>query len=259
MERYGLHDFPVQRILDIDLDFFLDRIFYGHDEPQGRLSSRDYIPDTKETILRYLIERCGLQESEPLPGALCEHHVEVFDHWEAMLQEGVLSAPFEVVHLDAHADMGLGNLSCLYIAEEMLAQPLEEREVPGGNDPWSLNNCNFLIYALALRWIGKLTYVHHPEWKDDIQWMHMKDFSTTSGIIQLKQFEPGFTDGLEDFMKIKDLPFRAEPEIPMEVVERKDYRANAKPDFVFITQSPNYTPPTMDPIFEKMGCLIVDW
>ncbi|MDA7916092.1 UPF0489 family protein [Verrucomicrobia bacterium] len=241
----------MQRVLDIDLDFFLNRIYYCQDEPQGRLDPAEYQVDSTEVVMAYLRDRCGLDEENPIPGVACEHHVEVFDHWEQMVEDGVLIPPFEVVHVDAHADMGLGNLSCLYIAEEMLIAPLEERIVPGGRDPWSLNNCNFILFALAMGWIGKLTYVRHPDCIDDIQWMHMKDFSTTSGYVQMKRFEPGFADDLKDFMEVKKLPFTADPEIPMEVVSRDDFIATEVPDFLFITQSPNYTPETIDPVFEK--------
>ncbi len=246
----------MQLVLDIDLDFFLDRIFYAPDEPQGRLSGEEYQVDDEQKVVSYLEKQCGLSESSPVPGAMCEHHVEVYDWWEAMVDEGILEPPFEVVHVDAHADLGLGNLSCLYIAEEMLSQPVEERDVPGGTDPWSLNNCNFMIYAAAMRWLGKMTYVRHPKCVDDLQWMHMKDFSNDSGALQLKQFDPGFTEGLEDFNEVKKLPFRAEPEIPLAVQERYAFELKQRPDFLFITKSPNYTPVEMDPIFEKVRPLV---
>jgi hypothetical protein len=242
----------VQRVLDIDLDFFLDRIMYCQDEPKGRAREREFKVDDTEIALGFLRERCGLSAEEPLPGFACRQHKEVFFHWRRMLREGSLRAPFEVIHVDAHSDMGLGNNSCLYIAEDLLAQPVDKRRVPTSQDSWALGDCNFIAYALACRWIGKLTYVHHPDFVDDVQWMHMKDFSTKSGFVQMKRFEPGFTEGLQTFLDVKNIPFEAEPDIPFDVTPRSEFRCGGKPDYVFIAQSPNYTPPSADRLFERM-------
>ena len=105
---------------------------------------------------------------------------------------------------------------------------------------------------MATRWIGRLTYVTHPEWIDDIQWLHMKDFDTKSGFVQMKRFEPGFTEQLEDFTDVKKLPFAADPDIPMEVIPRAEFQLDQPADFVFISQSPNYTPPTADTLFNAL-------
>ena len=242
----------MQRILDIDLDFFLDQILYANDEPRGRPGAKDYQPDDVDVALAFLQRNCLLKADRPTPGHICKHHREVFFHWRGMLKSGELRAPFEVVHVDAHADMGLGNNSCLYIAEELLAQPPPKRRVPTGRESWQLGDCNFIAYALATQWIGKLTYVTHPKWRDDIQWLHMKDFDTQSGFVQMKKFEPGFTDQLTDFMDVKNLPFEADPDIPMDVVPRAEFQLESPPDLVFISQSPNYTPATADKLFAAM-------
>ncbi len=241
----------MQRILDIDLDFFLDRIFHCQDEPKRRLSSKEYRVEPIDEALAYLREHCGLAEAQPIPGEVCKHHKEVFFHWERMIRDGVLKTPFEVIHVDAHADMGLGNLSSLYIAEEFLAQPVKRRRVPRSKEPWALNNCNFILYALAMRWIGRLTYVTHPRCQDDVQWMHMKDFSSKSGFVQLKQFEPGLAERVKDPLDVKKFPFEAEPEVPMAVVPREEFRIDGRPDFVFISQSPTYTPREVDELFAR--------
>lgn len=242
----------MQSVLDIDLDFFLDRILYADDEPRGRPGDDEYQPDPPDAAVAFLREQCGLDEAEPVPGHVCRHHREVFFHWRRMLRRGELRAPFEVVHVDAHADMGLGNNSCLHIAEDLLADPPEQRRPPTHRESWAVGDCNFIAYALACRWIGRLTYVHHPDWRDDVQWLHMKDFSTTSGAVQMKRFEPGFTEGLENFLDVKELPFEPEPEIPFAAVPRGDYANADKFDFVFLSQSPNYTPPAADAVFERL-------
>jgi hypothetical protein len=246
----------VQRVLDIDLDFFLNRIFNSDAEPRGRLDARDYRVDPTAVALAYLHENCGVPTGVATPGLACERHVDVWFQWRRMIHAGVLKTPFEVIHVDAHADMGLGNNSCLYIAEELLVEPVERRRPPIGKDTWCVRDNNFIAYALACRWIGRLTYVTHPDCQDDVQWMHMKDFDTRSGFVQMKRYPPGFADRLEHFLDIKKLPFEAEPDIPMTVVERAEYRTDSAPDFVFLARSPNYTPPTADGLFEELKKLI---
>ena len=243
-------------MLDIDLDFFLDRIFNSDNEPQGRLDSRTYRVDPIETALAYLRDRCLVSPESPKPGHICERHAEVYFHWRSMIRDGILKPPFEVIHVDAHADMGLGNTSCLYIAEDLLAVPPKRRRAPTGRDSWCVGDNNFIAYALACRWIGKLTYVMHPDCQDDVQWMHMKDFNTRSGFVQMKRFEPGFTENLEHYLDVKNLPFEAEPDIPMNLVSRPDHQSDASPDFVFIARSANYTPKTADGLFEELKRLV---
>ena len=72
----------------------------------------------------------------------------------------------------------------------------------------------------------------------------------------MKRFEPGFTEGLNDYLDVKSLPFEAEPDIPMTIVSRPDFQADMPPDFVFISQSPNYTPQTADELFERTKALV---
>ena len=246
----------MQRVLDIDLDFFLNRIFNSDAEPRGRLDARDYQVDPTPTALTYLHDHCGVPRNATRPGLACERHVDVWFHWRRLIRAGILRTPFEVIHVDAHADMGLGNNSCLYIAEELLAEPPGRRRPPIGRDTWCVRDNNFIAYALACRWIGKLTYVTHPDCQDDVQWLHMKNFDTRSGFVQMKRFEPGFAERLDHFLDVKKLPFEPEPEIPLQVVPRHEYRAADAPDFIFLARSPNYTPATADPLFDALKGLI---
>ncbi len=246
----------MQTVLDIDLDFFLDRILYNSDEPKGRPDNRHYKVDTIESAFAFLHEQCGLPPKATFPGHCCIHHKEVFFKWKMMICDGILKVPFKVIHIDAHADMGFGNASCTYIAEHFLAKPPEQRKLPLSGGPWAVNNCNFLAYALASRWISHLTYVTHPQYEDDIQWVHMKDFSSTSGFVQMKLFKIGFTHRLSNPLDVKKLPFKAEPDIPLDVISRSQFRTNTLPDFVFISQSPNYSPPAADKLYAQL-CKIV--
>jgi hypothetical protein len=69
----------VDRVLDIDLDFFV----YGSailNPPDGpRLDPEDFGIWGHEDAMSFLTVQCGLEE--PLPGASIEHHDEAFYRW----------------------------------------------------------------------------------------------------------------------------------------------------------------------------------
>lgn len=242
----------MQRILDIDLDFFLDRILYCKDEPKGRPSSLCYTVDSTRKALHFARTQCLLAEKLPLPGAACIHHKEVFFQWQSLIRQNIIKTPFELIHVDAHADMGFGNTSCAYIAEELLAKPIQKRKAPLSGGSWAVNNCNFIAYALALGWIGKLTYVTHPEYIDDVQWVHMKDFSSHSGFVEMKRFPKNTMFRLKNSQQIKKIPFTPDPLIPMTITERSSFQLDQAADFLFVSQSPNYSPVTADSLYKKL-------
>ncbi len=72
-----------------------------------------------------------------------------------------MTTPFDVVHVDAHADLGLGfgDLGWFHLAADLLHRTREERAV---ENPPGLTEGNYLLYAVACGWIESLTYVAHP-------------------------------------------------------------------------------------------------
>ena len=96
----------MQRILDLDLDFFQHNVEYLKNLDGERLDSAHYPPWQHDEAVSFLERQCGLSRDDPLPGASVEHHGEVFFVWRELIASGVLSTPFEIVHVDAHADLG---------------------------------------------------------------------------------------------------------------------------------------------------------
>jgi hypothetical protein len=66
-----------------------------------------------------------------------------------------------VVHVDAHSDLGSGwnNRSFTFIETELLALSIEQRRHPTFALE-HLNSGNYLLGAIANRWISQLTYVY---------------------------------------------------------------------------------------------------
>jgi len=234
-------------ILDIDLDFFLSVI--PTIAAQDRLDSTEYFAWSDEKVRLFLENQCGLSPKKPIQGSVFTHHHEAFIFWRDLIQKNILTTPFEVVHVDAHADLGLSlcDGSWKYISGELLSLPLEQRitSCEGGKNGLSANN--YLYFALACHWIKKLTYVHHPKMNNDLPPLIFKDFNTESGLIQLKKYDKKVLENERFFDSLQEYPIlETEDEIPFALIKCNNYKANSVFDFVFLTQSPSYTPIASD-------------
>ena len=177
-----------------------------------------------------------------------EEHDGVYKKWRDLNVANRLAIPFDVVHVDARADLGMGDSSWHYISTDLLHRNECDRINPIEGGPNGLNQGNFLLFAVACRWIRELTYVYHPDSKigfglRDIPRTAMKNFDVDCQIIQLKKFNSLTPLGIrpEDSVLVG-----LEPEVPLHKVAGKDFMASANFDFMFLTRSPRYTPAIAD-------------
>lgn len=113
------------------------------------------------------------------------------------MARGEMVPPFSVTHLDAHADLGLGDAGCTYLMNELAFEPVEkrydilDRRRPARRDGIhllgnkELNDGNWLAFALACGWLSELTYVFNSENEGegrpgDLLNFLMKDFDFNS-------------------------------------------------------------------------------
>lgn len=240
------------RVLDLDLDFFLDYIAHWKIEDGSRLSDTEYIPWTEEEVRGFLENQCRLSTNRQVKGRFVTHHHEAFLFWRDLILKEQLTTPFEIVHVDAHSDTGLGDDGYLYIMTKQLHQAPSHRI-----NPIKLYAGNYLSHAIACRWVEKLTFVLHPEWDNDLMWTHLKDFSDDSGAFQLKKYSATKLTSwnLDRMREIK--PDDLEPEVPYELVDWKEYATQQPFDFMVLAHSPGYTPPEADrliPIIKEYIC-----
>jgi hypothetical protein len=244
----------VTRVLDIDLDFFLDAIVFW---PQGDERPGDdegYDPWPEDAVRAFLESRCLLTTSSPTSGAAFAEHFEVFDDWKTRIASGALTPPFDVVHVDAHADLGLGDASYMTLATDLLGLDVSARSDPPRDGLSGLASGNYLAFAAACRWLKTLTYVHHPDGGDDLPRSLMKNWDHASGALQLKFF--GKSGKQHDVMNGTSAPLALEPAIPICVVNGSDYQATQPFDLVFLAQSPLYSPPSADALIDVISSYI---
>jgi len=231
-------------VLDLDLDFFLNH--YETDQPADadtRLDNR-FEPWPATQVRAYLEGRCGLSTSSPTPGKRVRRHDQVFHSWQHLIARGSLAVPFDVVHIDAHADLGEGDSVWMYLCGDFF-------DIEPGDRPSAcrhkLNEGNYLLFAIACGWVRSLTYVMHPERTEpDVTSLYLRDLGDGDLSIQIRRWP-------EEVMEVplSNAYLTADPIdslgcVPLELLDCEDFRATRPFDFVFLAESPSFTPLTSD-------------
>lgn len=208
----------------------------------------------EEDVRSFLENNCKLNRNNKLQGAYFTHHVEVFHFLRSLQEKSNFELTFNIDHVDAHADLGTGDCSYVYIASDILSLPIHERAYPQKiNGCYGLSSGNFLAFAVACRWISCLRYINDINETDDIQWFNLKNFEFFADSIQLKQFSSADMEALTSG-RLGDMqlgarsltPISIEPEVPLHVIDHKSFSSTNTYDFIFLTQSPGFTPKTSD-------------
>lgn len=247
------------RILDIDLDFFLNRKRCGTVTSEERLSEEEYKPWSSEEFIYYLENKCGLNSNHKISGKVFKHHDEVFYYLRNLQENNNYGLTFDIDHLDAHGDLGLGDSSHFYISSELLHLPINERCYPDKiKGHYGLGAGNYLSFAIACRWITSLNYINQLKWSNDIGWFHFRNFDISTNIIEMKKYTKQQLADFEMFCipehMIKFPPVEIEPEVPFNYIDSTIFQSGGNYDYVFLTQSPGFTPKSSDKllsIFER--------
>ena len=259
------------KILDLDMDYFMTKVANGVGESvTSRLIDEEFEQSVwcKDDVIRFLEDKLGLSKEAKIPGRIVSGHNEALYFWKELMLDGKLSVPFEVVHIDSHADLGLGTDSAAYISRELLKWPVTDRPEHSRHVNCFGHECSegiadYLLYALAYRWISRLTYCGNPNGEsNDYDISVMKDLKEqfiwndpVDNVIQLI-YNPNmscpnpYTDDPEDVQAYLDSGIK-EPEVPFTIIptiEGVNYCGDF--DFVLLAQSPNYTPESADFIMD---------
>ncbi|MBS1878619.1 MAG: UPF0489 family protein [Actinobacteria bacterium] len=240
------------RVLDLDLDFFIDGVAHWRTADSARLDAEEFPPWPHDEALRFLEERCLLDGR--LPGIAIEHHRELFPRWRAGVEAGSLAAPFHVTHVDAHADLGLGEISYQYLMTELLFEAPKDRLWPR-EGPGGLDDGSFLAFAIACRWISDLVYVFNDGGGSDVFSFFREGFDPAADRIQLpamNRAEMEKVAGLRGGEFGKGNAERLEPSVPFAEVPWHSFQAPAPFDFISLTRSPAFTPPEADVLFDEI-------
>jgi len=234
------------RVLDLDLDFFLADCC-----PLAPLGDRPALeghePWAEEAVRRFLEEQCGLSRENPTRGAIFPTHDGALLYWRDRILDGSLTKPFHVTHVDAHSDLGIGYPGTGYVLNGVLPQSPSLRADPARYyELKQLDEANYLLFALAFRYIASLDNVRNPKSRPDIPKELLAE--GRSDAIRLTSFAARLMEGKNG----------TEPTVPFNVYE--DYRtfcAEAPYDFVTLAISPRYAPQAADKLAEVIGAYIL--
>jgi hypothetical protein len=247
----------VQRVLDIDLDFFVTPVIHSP-QHSDRPSADEHAVWPVDEALEFLRGGCGL--TGRLPGFLTETHDELFPMWRDAVQADILVPRFHVTHLDAHADLGRGDAGYVYPMTSLLFSAPHERWYP--NPPpgkTGLTEGNFLLFAIACGWINSLEYVFGEGGGGDELSCVMKGFDIKAGGVQLAAMtRPNFLNWNFGHHERQAVISHLEPEVSYESGRWEDFSAEQPYDFVCLTRSPLYTPASADPLYDQIAANFVE-
>ena len=249
------------KVLDLDMDYFLD---YPVDNI--RYDSEQRVDDVRvinsvwseERVRLFLENNLGLSKNNKIMGRIVKGHNEALFFWKELIERELLDYPFSVVHVDSHADLGIRDESLIFILDDLICWNVENRIRSCGSDCekdgrfYNIEIGNYLLYALAYRWIEKLVYCGNPNNESGdvppqilLKGLPSYDFDR---IIKSKiKLQPLNEDSLFD-----------EPEIPFKVIPKVEQVSfSGDFDFVLLAQSPNYTPKNADYIMDVFKEFII--
>lgn len=261
------------KVLDLDMDYFMEHIASFISFNTSERLDEDGYGDTvwsEERVRDFLENNLGLSKNNKIPGRVVVGHNESLFFWEELLEQGKLADPFEVVHVDSHADLGLGCSSSDFLQSAFLTLPVETRRRIRDDEGVGISIGDYLLWAVAYKMISKITYCANPNGdKNDYVWDTLKDFKEDmiwnkpiSNYIQLKynsQMEwPKYNDSKE-YKKKYMLGAIKDPEVELRIIPTiEDVKFQGDFDYAVIAQSPNYTPASADFILDVFRDYIVE-
>ena len=117
------------RVLDLDMDYFMTEIANTPFSCKERLAEEDYGNSvwSEEEVRQFLEQNLGLSKTHKIPGRIVSGHNESLFFWKELIDSKKLSDSFDVVHVDSHADLGLGDASCSFLQSEFLTLSIDSR------------------------------------------------------------------------------------------------------------------------------------
>lgn len=232
----------MQRVLDIDLDYFLAECC-----PLAAVGERPTLEGhehwDEDAVRTFLEKHCLLSRDHPIPGRVFETHDGALRYWAELMERGKLAAPFHVTHVDAHSDLGIGHPGPGYVLYNVLSLPPARRlELDRFYREKKLDEANYLLFALAARIVGSLENVRRPFSREDVP---SQIFTPDGAHICLPQSFPDLFERVNG----------PEPMIPYrEYKEDGSFTAAAPYDFISLAISPRYAPQAADgliPVFKE--------
>lgn len=224
----------MQRILDIDLDFFIEGCCELAEKGK-RPSAQGHDPWSESAVRQFLEQNVGISRDKPVRGRIFETHDKALLYWRELIEKGSLKPAFSVTHIDAHSDLGIGKPGPGFVLNTVISTCLEQRRcIERYYKMNELDEANYLLFALGFRWIGELVNVRNPSSHEDIprEILVCNDKGERCAL-HLESFASRLLEGKNG----------REPHIPYtEYKNYADYKANGDYSYMSLAISPRYLP-----------------
>lgn len=242
----------MQRVLDVDLDFFLHGVANDVDpKSTKRLDAREYPPWTRDKTMSFLVDRCGLKAQ--LPGFAVENHGEVFGKWRSLIEAGRLHPPFHVTHVDAHGDLSMGEIGYKHVLTELVHLPPERRPATAAA---RVGDGDYLAHAIGCRWINDLDYVYNRGGGSDVHPYFWENFDRHCSTIRLAALTEEDIQTL--FSRETPTVTYGEPRVPLRQIRSEAYTSSAAFDLMFLAHSKPFTPAEADSLYVAIREQFID-
>lgn len=256
------------KVLDLDMDYFMTNIAHTPFSVKDRLTDEDYINSVwhEENVKQFLEQNLGLSKNHKITGRIVCGHNEALFFWKELIEGKKLKEPFDVIHVDSHADLGLGDPSHSFLQSSFLTLNIEQRRLIHNyefiDSIKEISIGDYLLWAIAYKMISSIIYCANPNGnKNDYIWETLKDFHE----------EPIWDKPVKDFIQLKYNPNMEMPDHHSTDFYKKEYlegaikdpevelliiptiegvNFNGDFDFAVLAQSPNYTPANADFIMD---------
>lgn len=165
-----------------------------------------------------------------------------FAGWRQAIQDGHLAEPFELTHVDAHADLGLGDSGYVYLLTQVMHEALPARLHPREGETY-LNSGNYLAFAASCRWLSSLTYVYNSGGGSDVMGYVMEDFDPRADCLHLAALSKSHIDILNGGGRPAPVG-SGEPRVPFKMLRwDTGYQVEERFDVVCLARSPEFSRP----------------
>ena len=235
----------MNRLLDIDLDFFLADCCPLADKGK-RPDLTGHEPLNEKDVRRFLEQNLGLSKHNPIPARLFETHDKALSFWQELINSRKISTPFCVTHIDAHSDLGIGYPGPGYVLNTVICTKPEKRiDIDRYYSINELDEANYLLFALGFRWIAELDNIRNPLSRRDVpKDLLLKDESGNINAIQLKSFASQFLRNING-----DEPITAYRQYD----DYDAYKSDCAFDYGSLAISPRYAPKEADELIDIIG------
>ena len=224
-------------VLDLDFDYCVTpTLARGRADRTQQPEDRSLWIDP-DTFAAWLKER-GLVRPGSLFGSV-RHHEQVLSLWQGWLAQGHLTAPFTVLHIDAHPDL-------------MDLEATAEHAVAQGHDdlPWlnAAKSGDFLQYAVRLGWTRQILMLFPDRETARIATLGALGLAEASAFVRkpVHAMRRTTTGGV-----LLTLRLGASP-LEVGLFTRATLPMLPPPRASVIAHSPEFVPPSADPAFLKL-------